>query len=107
MYDVFRKFGSLLSCIVLLGIAAGAMAAGPKAYVGNFSDSTVSVIDTATGTVVATVPVSTGPHGMAITPDGRMAYVSGDGASRSPPSTRRPTRSRRRSRSANPRTASR
>jgi YVTN family beta-propeller protein len=70
-----------LSGIVLLGIATGAVAAGPKAYVGNFSDSTVSVIDTATGSVVATVPVATGPHGMAITPDGRFAYVSGDGAS--------------------------
>ena len=81
MYDAFRKAGFLLSGIVLLGIATGAMAAGPKAYVGNFSDSTVSVIDTATGSVVATVPVSTGPHGMAITPDGRIAYVSGDGAS--------------------------
>jgi YVTN family beta-propeller protein len=81
MYDAFRKAGFLLSGIVLLGIATGAMAAGPKAYIGNFSDSTVSVIDTATGSVVATVPVSTGPHGMAITPDGRIAYVSGDGAS--------------------------
>jgi YVTN family beta-propeller protein len=81
MYDAFRKAGFLLSGIMLLGIATGAMAAGPKAYVGNFSDSTVSVIDTATGSVVATVPVATGPHGMAITPDGRIAYVSGDGAS--------------------------
>jgi YVTN family beta-propeller protein len=65
----------------MLGIAASAAAAGPKAYVGNFSDNTVSVIDTGTGSVVATVPVSTGPHGMVITPDGRITYVSGDGAS--------------------------
>lgn len=78
---VCRRFGFLVSGIVMLGIATGTIAAGPKAYVGNFSDSTVSVIDTATGAVVATVPVSTGPHGMAITPDGRTAYVSGDGAS--------------------------
>lgn len=82
MDDTFRtRLGFLLLSMMILVTSPGAMAAGPKAYVGNFSDSTVTVIDTATGTVVATVPVSTGPHGMAITPDGRIAYVSGDGAS--------------------------
>lgn len=82
MHDILRRtIAFLLSGIAILAISASAMAAGPKAYVGNFSDSTVSVIDTATGMVIATVPVSTGPHGMAITPDGRIAYVSGDGAS--------------------------
>ena len=58
-----------------------AFAAGPKAYVGNFKDNTMSVIDADAGAVVATVPVSTGPHGMAITQDGRTVYVSGDGSS--------------------------
>lgn len=53
----------------------------PKVYVGNFKDNTVSVIDTAAGKVVATVPVAAGPHGMAITQDGRTVYVSGDGSS--------------------------
>jgi YVTN family beta-propeller protein len=62
-------------------LAFGAAAAGPKAYVGNFKDSTVSVIDTGTGAVVATVPVAAGPHGMGVTPDGRMVYVSGEGSS--------------------------
>ena len=61
--------------------ATSAFAAGPKAYIGNFKDNTVSVIDTDSGTVVATVPVSAGPHGMAITRDGRTVYVSGDGSS--------------------------
>lgn len=61
--------------------AAGFADAGPKAYVGNFKDSTVSVIDTATGTVVATVPVAAGPHGMAISADGKLVYVTGEGSS--------------------------
>jgi YVTN family beta-propeller protein len=61
--------------------AIPAFAAGPKAYVGNFKDNTVSVIDTGAGTVVATAPVAAGPHGMAITQDGRTVYVSGDGSS--------------------------
>src|SRR4029450_4894988 len=52
-----------------------------KAYVGNFKDNTVSVIDTDAGAVVATVPVAAGPHGMAITQDGRTVYVSGDASS--------------------------
>jgi len=56
-------------------------AAAPKAYIGNFKDSTVSVIDTGTGAVVATIPVAAGPHGMGVTPDGRTVYVSGEGSS--------------------------
>ena len=62
-----------------LAFAAGA--AGPKAYVGNFKDSTVSVIDTASGAVVATIPVAAGPHGMAVSGDGRFVWVTGDGSS--------------------------
>jgi len=69
----------------LLALAAGAFAlaaaAAPKAYVGNFKDSTVSVIDTATNAVVATVPVAAGPHGMAVSPDGRFVWVAGEGSS--------------------------
>ena len=68
--------------VILATLAAtAAFAGGPKAYVGNFKDNTVSVIDTAAGAVVATVPVAAGPHGMAITQDGRTVYVSGDGSS--------------------------
>ena len=52
-----------------------------KTYVGNFKDNTVSVIDTEAGKVISTVPVAAGPHGMAITRDGRTVYVSGDGSS--------------------------
>ena len=60
---------------------SGAALAGPKAYVGNFKDNTVSVIDTAKNTVVSTIPVAAGPHGMVISPDGRRLYVSSDGTS--------------------------
>ena len=71
----------ILSAAVLSALALHALAAGPKAYVGNFKDSTVSVIDTTSGKVVATVPVAAGPHGMGVSPDGRTVYVSGDGSS--------------------------
>ena len=55
-------------------------AAGPKAYVGLFGDNAVAVVDTASGRVLTTIPVPTGPHGVVITPDGRKVYVSSDGA---------------------------
>jgi YVTN family beta-propeller protein len=61
--------------------ATGAAAADPKAYIGNFKDSTVSVVDSASGAALATIPVAAGPHGMAVSGDGRFVYVSGDGSS--------------------------
>ncbi|KQX30038.1 plastocyanin/azurin family copper-binding protein [Variovorax sp. Root434] len=75
----FARILVLLSA--LAASAAPALAAGPKAYVGNFKDSTVSVIDTGTERVVATVPVAAGPDGIVIGPDRRSVFVSGSGAS--------------------------
>ena len=49
---------------------------GNRAYVTSPGEGTVSVIDTATNTVVATIPVGVGPIGVAITPDGTRAYVT-------------------------------
>jgi YVTN family beta-propeller protein len=71
---------TLFAASVLI-LVSGIVVAGPKAYVGNFKDNTVSVIDTATGKVAATVPVAAGPHGIDITRDGRWVYVCGDGSS--------------------------
>jgi len=66
--------------ILFLFITFNTAQAGPKAYVGNFKDNTVSAIDTATNQVVAIIPIAAGPHGMAITPDGDRVYVSSDGS---------------------------
>lgn len=68
-------------CAALLLMAAPALAAGPKAWVGNFKDDSVSVIDTSAGRVVATVPVAKGPDGIAVSRDDRQVFVSGSGAS--------------------------
>src|SRR5690348_6250664 len=75
---ISTKLAQLLLAGTVLALTSGLASAGPKAYVGNFVDNTVSVIDTADGKVVATVPVAAGPHGMAISADGRTVYVSGD-----------------------------
>jgi YVTN family beta-propeller protein len=76
-----KSIPALVLAAALASAAIAAFAAGPKAYVGNFKDSTVSVIDTATGAVTGTVPVAAGPHGMSMSPDGKTVYVSGDESS--------------------------
>lgn len=71
----------LAAAAAALSLAAAAEAAGAKAYVGNFKDSTVSVIDTAASRVLATVPVAAGPDGILVSRDDRWVWVSGSGAS--------------------------
>jgi YVTN family beta-propeller protein len=50
--------------------------AAPFAYVANSASDTVSVIDTATNSVVTTIAVGDNPAVVAITPDGTKAYVT-------------------------------
>jgi len=71
---------ALLSSIAVLlaGVCAHAQY---LAYVANSTDGTVSVIDTATNTVVATVPVGASPQSVAVAPDGAFAYVANFGSS--------------------------
>ena len=57
------KFARLILFAAPLLLGSGQAGAAPKAYVGNFADNTVSVVDTAAGKVVATIPVAQGPHG--------------------------------------------
>jgi YVTN family beta-propeller protein len=57
-------------------LSAISMQAAPFAYVANANSNSVSVIDSATNTLVATIPVGIFPDGIAITPDGAFAYVT-------------------------------
>src|SRR5437879_78379 len=74
--------------LTVAGPLAGAWSApGPAVpnrsiYVTNQLDNTLSVIDGRNDTVVATVPVGTSPAGVAVSLDGRYAYIaeSGDDA---------------------------
>jgi YVTN family beta-propeller protein len=67
-----RGFAALWAMLAMgLALVAPPAKAGPFAYVVG---SNVSVIDTATNEVVATVPV--GGNAVAVTPDGTRAYVS-------------------------------
>ena len=51
---------------------------GKRAYVANHSSNDVSVIDTATNTVVATVVVGASPIAVAPTADGKYVYVTNE-----------------------------
>jgi YVTN family beta-propeller protein len=57
------------------GTGSGKGCAG-QVYVANMVDGTVSVVDTKTETVTATVRVGAAPYGVAFSPDGTRAYVS-------------------------------
>ena len=54
---------------------------GSRIYVANLPSSTVSVIDTATDTVIRS-PITFGalPFGLAVTPDERRVYVGNSGS---------------------------
>ncbi|MFD5428912.1 YncE family protein, partial [Streptomyces sp. NPDC127084] len=84
-----RGWGGLLRSLVaglvlVAGLAlpvvasqpAHAVPPGTYAYVANQDDDTLSVIDTATQTVVATIPAGDGPRGVAVSPDGTRLYVA-------------------------------
>ena len=49
------------------------------AYITNYGSNDVSVIDTETNTVTATVNVGNNPTGVAVTPDGTNVYVANQG----------------------------
>lgn len=55
-------------------------AASNKAYVLNFSDASVTVIDTISDTVIATVPVGLEPIYPAVLPNGGEVYIANHGS---------------------------
>lgn len=63
-------------CLLGLQLLSGFAAAEPFAYIANRDDDTVSVIDTATDTVVSTIAVGDYPQGLAVTPDGARVFVA-------------------------------
>src|SRR5438552_3982184 len=69
-----------VSAWTLFALGAGAADAQDFAYVANAASNSVSVIDTASNTVVATVGVGSRPFGVAITPDRARAYVTNGAA---------------------------
>src|SRR5256885_2255641 len=75
---IWQHLSIVLFLLLLMGagLDTATAQAQTRAYVTNIISNTVSVIDTATNTVVATIPVGLAPLGVAITPDGTRAYVA-------------------------------
>jgi len=70
----------LIAGAVLLSCFGGEAGAAPLAFITNYGDGTVSVIDTAIDAVVATLGTGTGPAGVAVNPSGTKAYVVNSGS---------------------------
>lgn len=66
----------ILAIMMVVAAVTAVAWAAPFAYVTNSGSNDVSVIDTATNTVVATIPGAGQPSGVAITPDGAFAYLT-------------------------------
>ncbi len=61
----------IIWCLALVNIAHAY-----QIYVSNFSTNNVSVIDTRTNTVTATIPVGLAPQFVVISPNGQFTYVA-------------------------------
>lgn len=77
-----KQLFSIAGCIFFLALNVfhESFAVPKKAYVGNFADNSISVIDIRTNKVIKTIPMSPAPSNMAISPNGKYIYVSDSGA---------------------------
>ncbi|MGH8225507.1 MAG: beta-propeller fold lactonase family protein [Gammaproteobacteria bacterium] len=77
MHDALRKFGLFLSAaLALLLVLAPLAQAAPYAYVTSEDDDTLTVIDTANNSVVATIAVGSIPFGVTVSHDGTRVYAA-------------------------------
>jgi YVTN family beta-propeller protein len=70
---------SRLLPLMLVALSASATNAQLVGYITNNQSNNVSVIDTATNTVIVTIPVGKQPSGIALSPDGSRVYVMNTG----------------------------
>jgi YVTN family beta-propeller protein len=68
-----RKLGGI---VLLYMLSLPLIAQAQQAYITNSADNTVSVIDTGTGSVVATIPVGRDPIGVVVLPSGAKVYIT-------------------------------
>lgn len=79
---------ALFRCLALTALLAGAPLTAAQAqnsfplnaYIGNFNNPIVTVIDTATDTVTGDFDAQNAAQGMAVTPDGGTAYIVNTGS---------------------------
>ena len=72
----------------LLAVSLGSLSANAVTLlVANNGENTVALIDDKTGAVLKTLPTGEGPHEIAVSRDGRFAYVADSGAPTKPGNT--------------------
>jgi YVTN family beta-propeller protein len=83
-----RSLHGLVATVVLCGLVvlAPASHAAGRAYVSNEDSQSVSVIDTGTEQVIATIAVGKRPRGLKLNADGSLLYVAVSGLPKCPPS---------------------
>ncbi|HEX5704757.1 MAG TPA: cytochrome D1 domain-containing protein [Pyrinomonadaceae bacterium] len=84
LFNLFRLVICLLAVAAMPTIAA---ADSGTLLVLNKSDNTVSLINVATNTAVATIPTGAGPHEVAVSPNGKIAVVANYGTQQAPGSS--------------------
>src|ERR1700730_6312957 len=70
------KMRLLIAAFALAGLLGSGQSLAQNAYITNQGSNNVSVIDTATNTVIATIPVGSDPYAVAVSPDGSKVYVA-------------------------------
>lgn len=80
MITIFRvlRFVGLLAVVRVAGVSAQASPV-ETLVVLNKSEQSASLIDPASGKTIVKLPVGRGPHELALSPDGRTAYVANFG----------------------------
>jgi len=66
----------LFTFLILSICLCSSQANAQRAYITNKIDNTVSVIDVATNSVIATIPVGASPQGVAVSNDGSKVYIA-------------------------------
>jgi YVTN family beta-propeller protein len=72
---------------VALSSVPPAQGVGPKLVVLNKEDATLVTVDPASGRILGTVTTGDGPHEVAVSDDGKMAFVGNYGGAQGPGST--------------------
>jgi YVTN family beta-propeller protein len=85
----YRSDARMPRCLLWLGLVAAALASPAQAarlYVSNEDGHSVTVLDTDSAAVIATIPVGKRPRGMKLTSDGSRLFVAVSGLAKCPPS---------------------
>lgn len=77
-----RAIACAFAALALLSCAAGAQS--PTLLVVNKAENSLAVVEPGTGKVVLRVPTGDGPHEVALSADGRTAYVTNYGTAQAP-----------------------